>query len=248
MLNYIILGIIQGLTEFFPVSSSAHLVIAEKLMGINEHVLGLAVVLHLGTILSLIIFFFKDILGLLNKINTILLILVVTVITGVIGIAGKDFFEGLFSSARMVAFALFITGAILIAAKKFVDGHRQDINFKDAFILGLAQAIAIIPGLSRSGVTISTLLFRKIERKSAFTFSFLASIPAVLGAAVLESKEIGSVLTANPLHIGAGFIFSFLSGLFALWLLKRIIRNAKLHYFGYYCIIIAALTLLYIRG
>lgn len=248
MLNYIILGIIQGLTEFFPVSSSAHLVIAGKLMGLGSQGLGLAVILHLGTALALVTFFFKDILRLINEFNTILLILVVTAITGVIGIAGKDFFEGIFSSVRLVACALFATGAILIVTKKFMGSRRQDLNFKDALILGFAQAVAIIPGISRSGITVSTLLFRKIERKSAFRFSFLASIPAVLGAAILEAKEINSCLRINPPHIAAGFVFSFLSGIFALWALERIIKNAKLHYFGYYCIIIAALTLLYIRG
>lgn len=248
MLNYIILGIIQGLTEFFPVSSSAHLVIAEKLMGLSEHVLGLTVVLHLGTALSLIIFFFKDILRLLNKLNTVLLILVVTVITGIIGIAGKDFFEGIFSSVRLVAAALFVTGGILIATKKFMGQHRQNLNFKDAIILGFTQAIAIIPGISRSGITVSTLLFRKIERRIAFEFSFLASIPVILGAAILESKEISACLAINPLYIAAGFIFSFLSGLFSLWALKRIIQNAKLHYFGYYCIAMAVITLVFVKS
>lgn len=247
MLNYIVLGIIQGLTEFFPVSSSAHLVIAENLMGLSGQEVEVAVILHLGTAFALVIFFFKDILRLLREVKTILLIAVVTVITGVIGITGKDFFESLFSSVRLVALTLVVTGFILIYAKRFMDAKREKINFKDALILGVTQAIAIIPGISRSGATISTLLFRGIERRSAFKFSFLAAIPAVFGAAILELDRIIPALEASTLSLSAGFIFSLLSGLFSLWALDRLIKNAKLHYFGYYCIIIAVFTLLFIK-
>jgi len=248
MLKYIILGIVQGLTEFFPVSSSGHLVIAQKLLGMRGEEVGVSVIMHLGTVLSLIVFFWKDILKLWRDKETLWLVLTVTFITGIIGLGGKDFFESLFSSAAVVALALFITGTILILTKKFGRGKREKIGIKDALILGFTQGLAIIPGLSRSGITISTLLFRGINPKISFNFSFLASIPAVLGAALLEAKEINLVFKGDSKSLVAGFIFSFLTGLLALGLLKKILQRAKFHYFGYYCILVALITLLFIKG
>jgi undecaprenyl-diphosphatase len=243
MFKYIFLGIVQGLTEFFPVSSSGHLVILKKLFGLKGDALAVAVVLHLGTTLSLLVFFFKDILQLLREIKLALSVLVVTLITGVIGVWGKDFFAGLFQSVQAVGIALMATGTILLLTKKFPASQRERINFKDAVSLGVAQGLAIVPGISRSGITISTLLFRKINRKICFRFSFLAAIPAILGAALLEARDVSLVL-----HPGlvAGFIFSFFSGLVALWSLRRIIEKAKLHYFGIYCMIVGILTLIFI--
>ncbi len=247
MLQYILLGIIQGLTEFFPVSSSAHLVIAQKVLGIYGEGLIISIVLHLGTILALLVFFFKDILALFRNIKLLFLILIVTVITGAIGISGKDFFEGLFSSVKFSAIALIVTGIILFFASKFMNGKRNNPNIKDAIILGFTQAIAIIPGISRSGITVSTLLFRGMNKEESFRFSFLASIPAVLGAVLLEAKGIDLSMKVNTANFAVGLTASFISGLFALFIFKKIISRAKLHYFGYYCIIIAILTLLFIK-
>lgn len=247
MPQYIILGIIQGLTEFLPVSSSAHLIIAQKLLGIAGQELIISVVLHLGTCLALLAFFFKDILALFRSFKLLFLILVVTVITGIIGITGKDFLESLFSSARLAAVALIVTGTILFFASKFMNGKRNTPDLKDAIILGFTQAIAIIPGISRSGITVSTLLFRGITKEDSFRFSFLASIPVILGAALLEAKDIDFSQKLNTINLGVGLLVSFISGLFALFIFKKIIGKAKLHYFGYYCIIVAVLTLLFIR-
>jgi undecaprenyl-diphosphatase len=245
MLKYILLGIIQGLTEFFPVSSSAHLVIAQKLMGLQGEEIAISVVLHLGTVLALLVFFFKDILKLLRDVRSMALIAVVTVITGAIGVLGKDFFESLFSTTKPVGIALLITGVILIFTR-FVQPKRDKLNLKDALILGLTQGIAIIPGISRSGMTISTLLFRKIDRETCFKFSFLASIPIILGAALFEAKKIGFALQGDAKDHMVGFAFSFLSGLAALALLKVALKKAKFYYFGFYCIIAGVITLLFI--
>ena len=247
MLNYIILGVIQGLTEFFPVSSSAHLVIMQKILGLSGQELALSVVLHLGTALALILFFFKDILRLLRDLKSLSLILVVSIITGTIAIAGKDFFEGLFSSPKLVAVALIITGSILILTRKFMDAKRNNLGIQDAMILGLTQGIAIVPGISRSGITISTLLFRKIDRQTSFKFSFLASVPVILGAALLEAKKIDFALKIEPINFAVGFTFSLLSGIFSLWVLKKVLHKAKFHYFGYYCILIAIAALVFVR-
>jgi undecaprenyl-diphosphatase len=247
MLKYIFLGILQGLTEFLPVSSSGHLLIAQKILGLTSEGLAISIILHLGTAIALIIFFLKDILKMLRNAKLMLLIIIVTAITGVIGVSGKDFFEGLFSSTAGVAVALVFTGIILILTKKFMHAQRKDLRIKDALVLGLTQGIAIIPGISRSGITISTLLFRKVDRETSFRFSFLASIPAVLGATILEAKKVSSAFSFDIRNFALGFIFSLLTGICSLWILKIIINKAKLHYFGYYCIFAAIMTLLFVK-
>ncbi len=247
MLKYIILGITQGLTEFLPVSSSGHLVIMQRILGLTGEELVLSVVLHLGTVLALLVFFHKDIFKLLRNFRWVLFILLVTVITGVIGISGKDFFKSLFSAPSYIGLGLLVTGAILILTKKIRGYKREDLNIKDALILGLTQGIAIIPGISRSGITISTLLFRGIKADTVFRFSFLASIPAILGAALLEAKDIALVYQGHAGNLIAGFIFSFLTGIIALSLLRKMILDAKFYYFGYYCITAALLMFLFIR-
>ena len=247
MIKYILLGIIQGVTEFLPVSSSGHLVIMQKLLGLGGEEIALSVVLHLGTCLALLIFFFKDILSLLRDLKTILLIIIVTIITGAIGISGKDFFESLFVSTKYVAIGWIISGIILIMTKRFVAAKRADLNIKDAIILGFTQGLAIVPGISRSGITISTLLFRKIDRETCFRFSFLASIPAVFGAAILEAKDINFAISSNFKDYLLGFIFSAFAGVLSLLLLKIVLKKAKLYYFGYYCFIVALITLIFIR-
>ena len=246
-MKYIVLGITQGLTEFLPVSSSGHLVILQKLMGLGGSELALTVILHLATALSLVVFFFKDILRLFKNVRLLLMIVLVTLATGIIGLSGKDFFEGLFSSVRPVAAALVVTGIILLLTKGFFNGKRKDVNFKDALILGITQGIAIVPGISRSGITVSTLLFRGLDKETSFQFSFLAAIPVILGASLLELKEIDFALNANPSSIAAGFIASFLTGLLALWGLRAILRKARLHYFGFYCIAAGLAVLLFMR-
>ena len=245
MAKYILLGLVQGLTEFFPVSSSAHLVIMQKLFGLSGQEIALVAVLHLGTLLALVIFFFRDILGLLRNLKLLLLITIVTIITGVIGITGRPVFEGLFSSLIVVSIALMITGIVLIWTMKFINSKRENLTIKDAIILGFAQAIAIVPGISRSGLTISALLFRGIDRKTAFRFSFLASIPAIMGAAILEIGKIDVAFQIQPLNFIAGFVSSFLTGIFALWLLSKAVEKAKLHFFGYYCILLALSVLIF---
>lgn len=247
MLKFISLGIIQGLTEFLPVSSSGHLLILQKVFGMTGNELELSLVLHAGTALALILFFIKDIKNLLRDRKSLSLIIIVTIITGIIGISGKDFFEKLFVSCQCVSFTLMVTGIILLLTRQFMDGKRNKAGIADALILGATQGIAIIPGISRSGITISTLLFRRINRETSFKFSFLASIPAIMGAILLEAKEIGFAFKLNFANFSIGLIFSFISGVFSLWLLKRVVLKAKLHYFGYYCIALALISLLFIK-
>ena len=248
MIKYIILGLVQGLAEFLPVSSSAHLIILQKILGITRDKLALTIFLHLGTICSLLVFFNKDIFKALRNLKTIFMVIAVTLVTVIIAFPLKGFSEKVFTSSKLIACALAITGVILIFTRKFMHEKREELNFKDALMLGLAQGIsAICRGISRSGITVSTLLFRKIKPEAAFKFSFIASIPAILGAAVLDFKEIRHALKFNFTDFIVGFGVSFLSGLLALWFLRKALDKAKLHYFGYYCIIVAILTFIFIK-
>jgi len=247
MFKYVILGVVQGLTEFLPVSSSGHLVLMQRILGLKGEEVALSLVLHLGTLAAVILFFLKDIKAAFKNKNTIYFILVATFITGVIGFLGKDFFEGLFSSPKLVMFSLTITGIILILTRYVPGKGREEVTVKDSIILGLSQALAIVPGISRSGVTISTLLFRKIDREISFRLSFLVSIPLIIGAFVLEIRSVNEAFGQNIPGYLAGFISSLVSGLLALILLKFVIRKARFHLFGYYCILIAVITFLFIR-
>lgn len=247
IIKYIILGFIQGLTEFMPVSSSAHLAIMQRLMGMSGQELVITVALHLGTTVALIIFFFKDILKILKDVRMILFVVIVTLITGTIGALGKHFSAGLFENPRAIALAWLVCAGILFSASRFLNKTREQASLTDAVIMGITQAIAIIPGISRSGITISTLLFRGLNRETAFRLSFVAAIPTILGAALLESKDIAVNLKTDSGALAIGCVISLLAGLFALSILQLVIGKAKLHYFGCYCVIAAILTLLFVR-
>ncbi|MBL7085280.1 MAG: undecaprenyl-diphosphate phosphatase [Candidatus Omnitrophica bacterium] len=244
IIKYIFLGVIQGLTEFLPVSSSAHLVLFQNLLEVRENQLLLDIVLHLGTLASLVVFLFKDIKALLEK-RILLYIFLVTVLTAAVAIIGKDFFEGMFYSAKTVTLPLFITGLVLLCTKRFTQGRRNlsGLRIMDALWLGIVQGISVIPGLSRSGLTISTLLFRKVERETAFKFSFLASVPAIIGALFFKIEGFCGLSFFEFKYMMFGFLASFLSGLLALRILFAVIRQARLHIFGYYCLALGLILL-----
>ncbi|MCX7927351.1 MAG: undecaprenyl-diphosphate phosphatase [Candidatus Omnitrophica bacterium] len=242
MVLYILLGIIQGLTEFLPISSSGHLVLLQNIFGFKGEELEISIVLHLGTLLAVVIFFFGQIKQALRNIRIIGFITVVTAITAVVAVLTKDMVELLFSSAKVLVFSWLFSGLLLIYTKKVPLNTRNNINTTDSVFVGLSQAVAIIPGISRSGITIATLLLRGVDKLNAFSFSFLISIPAVLGATLLEAKEINFAFTKNPIDFFMGFLSSFVSGLFGLWLLKRILTKAGFYWFGYYCLVMGVLS------
>jgi undecaprenyl-diphosphatase len=247
MIEYIALGIVQGLTEFLPVSSSGHLAVLERLFGLSEQGVAISIILHLGTLGAVFVFFFRDILAALRNKRMIVFVLIVTCITGVIGVLGKDFFESLFTSVKAIAIGWIATGIILLLTKRCMNNSRTAVTNRDASILGIAQGIAIIPGVSRSGITIATMLYLGIEKVSGFTVSFLASIPAVAGAALLEAKDIHGTIAGDPRALAIGFVCSFGAGLFALWALKRVIAHARFHLFAYYCFACAIITLMWVK-
>jgi undecaprenyl-diphosphatase len=255
-MKYIILGIIQGLTEFLPVSSSGHLVIFQSLLQVPFS-LAFDTTVHLATALALIIYFWKDIVNLLNfrndKANRTLLmvLLVATIVTGIIGISFKDYFESLFSSVSAVGFFLIVTGIVIIIGEQLGKGQRKllELNFWDALWLGLAQGCAIAPGLSRSGTTISAGLGRNLDRSLAARISFLLAVPTILGAALLQTK---SILKAGTIGLGfwplaLGFIAAFISGLITINFFMAWIRRTTIRYFAYYCFLVGILVLIFSR-
>lgn len=243
----LILGVVQGLTEFLPVSSSGHLVIFQKMLGFPPSI-AFDTVVHLATALALIVYFWKDIVSLFTTERRMLwLLLAGTLVTGVIGIAFKDSFEALFSSVRAVSGFLILTGVVILLGEWMGKGKRklEDMNIRDALLIGLAQGCAIAPGLSRSGTTISASLARNLDRGLAARFSFLLAIPAILGAGLLQSKAI---LKAGTIDIGSGplilgFMAAFISGWLAIKFFMQIIQRTSIRAFAYYCFAIGIIVL-----
>ncbi|SYZ73652.1 Undecaprenyl-diphosphatase [Candidatus Zixiibacteriota bacterium] len=252
-LNAIILGIVQGLTEFLPVSSSGHLVLAEHFLNAKMPGVDFELVLHMGTLLSVLIYFRKQIFGLIKALYSpamieerkmILYLILGTIPAGLAGFFLKDIFEEAFSSPVATSIFMLITGVILLSTAVVKAGERK-ITWGRSLLIGVGQAVAIFPGISRSGTTISTGLFLRVKPIIAAEYSFLLSIPAILGAIVLKSREIASLNTVlmGPYLIGA--IVSFIFGLMAVYLLLDIIRRGKFKYFGIYCLVMGAVALIH---
>ncbi len=227
----IIMGLIQGLTEFLPVSSSGHLVVMKNLLHIGEKGIEWEVFLHLGTFLSIILYFNKRIINYLKP-KPLLLIIIGTIPAGIVGYLFKSNVESTFSNYIFTIPAFLFTGVILFLTK-FTKGERKELNYRDAILIGCAQAIALLPGVSRSGMTISTALFLGLGFYSAFEFSFMLAIPALAGAFILETSKMNfSNLHISPIIVGT--TVAFLSGLFALYLLDRILKIRRLYLFSFY--------------
>ncbi len=242
MLKFIFLGVIQGLTEFFPVSSSGHLVLAQRYMGIDEGALFLDIWLHLGTLLAVFTFFHKDIRACLKDRRFLMGVLIATSVTGTIAFSLRGFFESLFRSETAVGISLILTSLVLFSTGLFRE-RKKDLGPADAAFMGFAQGFAVAPGLSRSGLTVAALLSRGLPREEAFRFSFVASIPAIIGAFFWEAKGASLSVSFSALELGAGLLSAYTVGLLALQALKKIVMNGKLYLFGFYCAGIGALVL-----
>jgi undecaprenyl-diphosphatase len=245
----IFLGIVQGLTEFLPISSSGHLVFFQSLLGLKEPLIFFDVMLHLGTLLSVVIYFRKDICEIVQGLGAVLkkrhknppqvklflLIVLASIPTGLMGILFKDWFESLFSKPKWVGGMLLITGLVLWLTRwaKKEGKPLEQMGWFDAILIGIAQGIAIIPGISRSGATISAGLFCGLDRELSGKFSFLLSIPAILGATLLEYKKVDTASGVGTVLIGAAMAFGV--GILALTFLMKIIKMGKLFNFSYYC-------------
>ncbi|PIQ92652.1 MAG: undecaprenyl-diphosphatase [Parcubacteria group bacterium CG11_big_fil_rev_8_21_14_0_20_39_14] len=250
----IILGILQGLTEFLPVSSSGHLVLAQKFFGLETPPIFFDVMVHVGTLFAIVVYLRKDlmkiILGLKNKEIQKLLALVIvgTLPVVIVGFLLLDFIEEIFNSFLAVGISFLITAAILtgtVFAKK-LEKNLEKMSWLDSIFIGLFQALAILPGVSRSGSTISAGLFRKIDRESAFKFSFFLAIPAIFGALILQLIQ-----DKIPLDCGfsvgfLGFVFSAIFGLLALKILERVLIRGKFFFFAIYCFVLGMAVLLFL--
>lgn len=247
IIKSIILGIIQGLTEFLPISSSGHLAIFEKYFGIAEPIV-LATFLHFGTFLATIVFFFKPItsiikgvfIGKKDSILYLIYIITGTIPVVVFALVFRNWIEQSFNDMKTVGILLGITGIILLMTMVIKRGNKK-INTLSVVVIGLSQMFATFPGISRSGTTISAGLFSKTSSEESFKFSFLLSLPAILGANILELKTISSI--DNYLALIIGMSCSFIFGLFALRILRNLVHR-KFHLFGIYCLVISVVILL----
>lgn len=252
ILKAVFLGIIQGLTEFLPVSSSGHLVVLQKLLGFTSNQLTLNVFLHFGTLIPVIIIFWADIRKLIffkkDQRHLAWLIVVGAIPTGLIGIFFEDFFARLFSSTLITGFMLIITGLLLFLSEQFANTNKTITEFKftNAIIVGIMQGLAIIPGISRSGSTIVASLVQGLKREEAARYSFLLSVPVIFGASFLKITDtINTGLTTfSWSSIIAGTIAAGFAGYFAIKYLLHILRTGSLVLFSYYCWIIGLLIIL----
>ncbi|MED1950336.1 undecaprenyl-diphosphate phosphatase [Brevibacillus centrosporus] len=229
LLEHIFLGIVQGLTEFLPISSTGHLVLFRKLFGLQEAGLLFDTMLHFGTLIAVVIVFWPQIHYILtNPFSKLTRLLVVgTIPTAVIGLAFEDYFEEISQTGVTIGWEFLATGAILWGVESLRRGRRtfDQINYTDALIIGTLQGAAILPAISRSGLTIAGSLMRGIERADAARFSFLLSLPAILGACVLQTAKLAEAPIETTLLIPMiiGTMFSAIAGYFAIrWMLKLI--------------------------
>lgn len=233
------LGFIQGMTEFLPVSSSGHLVIFQHLFKLDQPPIFFDVLVHTAT-LAAVVFFFKHQLFSLSR-QYIQNILIGSTPTVIVGFFLQPYLEPLFSSLSIVGLGLITTSALLFTTyKKTKTSHH--ITPRKALIIGFFQALAIIPGISRSGSTIASALLLGLKPKTAFTFSFLLSLPAILGALVLQLLDLSIVTTPTP-SLLIGFSTALVSGFFALVLLQKIVNNKKLFIFAPYCLTVGVILL-----
>jgi len=256
----IVLGIVQGLTEFLPVSSSGHLVVFSGLLKANS-TLAFDVALHFGSLIALAIFFWGDIVGLFRgflctfhrnlsreearKRNMFWLIVAAIIPSGVIGVMFSATIEKAFASLYVVA-AMFLVTAALLFLQHFALTTRtiREVGWKDALAIGIGQVFALLPGLSRSGTTMSVGVYRGLKQEDAAHFSFLMAIPTIAGAAIFKLKDFlqaGMSSTALT-DIGIGVVVSVLTSLVAIGLLLKVARKGKMQWFALYCVAAAVFT------
>lgn len=262
LIDALILGIIQGLTEFLPVSSSGHIELGKVLLGqtnLGEESLLFTVVVHAATALSTLLVFRKDVFGILGDLslrrmtdgNRFALAVIISMVPAAIaGLLLEDQFDAYFNgNVLLVGAMLFITGLLLFLADK---ARKTDKSVKNnhAIIIGIAQAIAILPGISRSGATISTSVMLGIDREKAARFSFLMVIPLIMGKMLLDTRSLikGDIGHENISYMAliVGFVASFIVGIIACKWMIKLVKRANLKYFAYYCFAVGAISLAFV--
>jgi len=251
LIQVLILAIIQGIMEWLPISSSGHLVVVQQHLGLKVPLI-FDVSLHVGTLCVIIVAFRKDIAEIVKALYKLdfkseegklaIHIALGSIPTAIIGLLFHDIFKLLFNSTLAVGTALIITGFILYFSKLRKNG--KELSYLDSLLIGIAQGVAIAPGISRSGITLSTGFLRRIKKEVIFRYSFLLSIPAVIGATVMESKDLvmGEV---DMLALLFGVVVSMVVGYVSLKLLLKIVLKEKFHLFAYYCWIIGLIIVVF---
>jgi undecaprenyl-diphosphatase len=252
----LILGIVQGATEFLPVSSSGHLVVAQALMDIRVPGVAFEVAVHLATLLSVLLVYRKRVvdlvLGTLRGERRALtyagLLVLATIPAVIVGLGAGDFIESLFDSPVVTGGALLVTGTFLWTARWAVAANpTASPGFRAALFMGLAQAFAIVPGISRSGSTVVMGLWLGVEAEEAAAFSFLMAVPAILGAAVLELPELAGAEASLPVGtLALGGAAAALTGILAIWTFVAMLRRRSFHRFGPYCWAVGGAFLLFL--
>ena len=258
ILEAIILGIIQGLTEFLPVSSSGHLELAKVILGDNsmpEESMLMTVILHAATALSTIVVFRKDIADIFkglfqfknnDEFKFSLNIVLSMIPAAAVGVLLDEEIEAFFGGKiLLVGTMLLVTAILLIFADKAKNTDKK-VGIKEAVIIGISQAIAILPGISRSGATISTSVLLGIDREKAARFSFLMVVPLILGKMAKDVLDGAfDVIGGSMLNYGAGFIAAFLTGILACTWMIKLVKKSKLKYFAYYCLVVGSVAIAY---
>jgi undecaprenyl-diphosphatase len=249
-----ILGLVQGLTEFLPVSSTAHLILVSKALGLDPEKFGLSfdVALHLGTALAVLLYFARTWIGLLKDViagrwKMPLLVILGTLPAAIAGVLFESTISTTLRSTLWIVAGLVIGSVIFVLAERAARQRREigDLSLVDALAIGAAQAVALLPGISRSGITISTGLFRDLRREEATRFAFLLATPVILGAGaktLLDARKAAELFSA-PDVLAAGFFVSFFSGLAAVAFMVRFLRTNSLVWFVGYRLVLAALVL-----
>ena len=250
MFEVTVLAILQGVAEFLPVSSSGHLVIGQHLLGVSEPGLRLDVFLHLGTLVSIFAFYWRTVAGIVKRFDwRYALKIVVSALPAVAVYFGfKDFVHGMFENARMVGALLMFTGAVLVGTRYMPRGGR-DVNFPRALLMGIGQALALLPGVSRSGMTLASARAGRVDPEKSAEFSFLMSAPLVAGAALLEGVKAFSSEAPAAAEVSWGLTLygcalAAVVGYIALAVLVKALKGRWFWLFGPYCLVAGLLTLL----
>lgn len=266
IIEAIIFGIVQGVSEFLPISSSAHIVITEHLLDLHFPGLGFEIFLHLASVLAVILYFRRDLWQIVigffsyftnksaeNRVHFYfaVYIIIATMITGILGMVLEGYIGEQLKTPLMISIALFTTGVFLVIIERFHKiGHRkeEDMTLLDSIIVGLGQAIAIIPGISRSGSTLITALWIGLDRETAVRYSFLLAIPIILGSSVLalDEESLNVFSTIGTASMIVAFITTFAFSILGIKWLIEFLKRSKLIYFAVYCFVLAILVYLFL--
>jgi len=241
-------GIVQGLTEFLPVSSSGHLVLLHHFFGHKETQLLFDIFLHLGTLFAVLVYFWRDIIKIIITDKRYLLyVFLGALVTALFGFALKDFVEDLFGNIRVVGMMLIVTAIYLFIGEWRLkinsnNNNHKPLGYREALIIGIVQSIALMPGASRSGITISTGLTLRLGKEGAIRFSFMLAIPVILGVVLYKIMNTSVAAVLVP-HVIIGTAFSFLFGILAIRLLIKAVLTARLNYFAVYCLVLGTIVI-----